>query len=419
MLSTCIQWLSDWTQDLPPILDEYDLAEWLEQEGCESLELLLKSFKKPKVRQEAIEVLRALVWEWYLSRRDTAIATLPTFSASESADIVNRLLKAPQTAQKSAAWHLESRELLTGHEFAGVVYGTPSAFQAAVAKKCAVPLNPAELPAESRIVYKSPLSAFQWGWRFEQVIRTLYEEEVACAPVDDTLGRIRHPTLPRLAASPDGLITRGHKAGRLLEIKAPVSRVLTGIIPEDYYCQMQLQAEVCDVCAVEYVEVRFDTQPVHEFLRGVDLGNGELGNEDVHEVLTRFLTPTQSSVSPIKPERCGAVLIVADSQDAPPESWTYMYSPTYALNIEGLQQAICWKPNLKKVVLEHTIWRIADWWNTTVPRNKRWWNEVGQPAYESFWDTVATQKEKGFVKPNKCLIADSSTDGESDTETLP
>ncbi len=419
ILSACIDWLADWTEDLPPIVDEYDLSAWLEEEGCESLELLLSTaFRKSKTRQEAIEILRALVWEWYVSQRNTVLAELPAVP-----DAVPRLLALPQTPQKSPAWYAEARDLLTGHEFAGVVYGTPTAFQTAVAKKCAPPMELVDdptLPTESRTVYCMPLNAFQWGWRFEPVIRTLYEEEVADAPVCDTLGRIRHPTLPRLAASPDGLILEGAKAGHLLEIKAPVSRTLVGTIPQDYYCQMQLQAEVADVPAVEYIEVRFDAQSAEVFL-------GDMG--DAVESRKKFLTPTQSKVSPRKPERVGSILVIAPVPDAAPETWSYAYSPTYDLTEEGLAEALCWKPgnltdNTNAVILERTVWRIADWWTTTVPRNKRWWTEVGQPAYEAFWDAVDIARSSGHYSattaaPSKCLIVDSSSEGSlSDTENV-
>lgn len=414
MLSACIEWLADWTADLPPILDEYDLTAWLEEEGCESLELLLTTaFRKSKTRQEAIEILRGLLWEWYLAQRSQALSTLPS-----NPEAVPRLLALPQTAQKSAAWYAEARDLLTGHEFAGVVYGTPHAKATAVAKKCQPAMTDEEmaaLPTESRTVYTSPLNAFQWGWRFEPVIRILYEEEVADSPVCDTLGRIRHPTLPRLAASPDGLILEGPKAGRLLEIKAPVSRILTGVIPQDYYCQMQLQAEVADVAAVEYVEVRFDVQPAAAFTGS----SGEVSAEDCAEACRKFCVPLPSKVSPQKPERMGAVLVIAPLADASPETWTYAYSPTYALSAEGLAECLAWRPAdlpSAAVILEHTVWRIGDWWTTTVPRNRRWWAEVGQPAYESFWEAVDAARASGkyATQPtpaSTCLIQDTSSEG--------
>lgn len=400
MLSACLEWLADWTADLPPMIDEYDLEAWMESEGCEAVSFFLQTaFRKSKTRQEALEIIRGLLWEWFLSQRDAALATLP-----QNAEGVQAILAAPQTPQKTAAWYAESRDLLTGHEFAAVVLGTPAAFSTAVAKKCGAAAvleeGGEDAEIESRTVYTSPLNPFQWGWRYEPVIRSLYETEVAKAPVVDTLGRIRHRTLPRLAASPDGLILEGKKAGRLLEIKAPKTRILNGQVPAEYYCQMQLQAEVADVPAVEYVEVRFDARDASLFL---ETSEDEENREECRKRRETFVLPTSS----IMPQRMGCVLVISPNAEAPAESWTYAYSPLFDLGPKGLEDALCWKPeNLAKeaVVLERSIWRIEDWWTTTVPRNQRWWTEVGQPAYESFWEAVDIARSEGTY--SSCLIVD-------------
>ena len=148
--------------------------------------------------------------------------------------------------------------MLSGHEFGSIVAGGKAEYNAIVAKKC----NPPEVmegAPEQNIVFLTPpegLSPFKWGWRYEPVARDLFEMQFAGGVVYDGLGRLRHTVLPRLGASPDGLITTGPKVGRLVELKGPVSRQLTGSVPMDYWVQMQLQAEVCDVPAVEYFEVQ-------------------------------------------------------------------------------------------------------------------------------------------------------------------
>jgi hypothetical protein len=395
LLTSCIEWLQDWTEDLPPLVDEYDLSSWLEAEGCGSFEFFLKSaFRKSKTRQDAIEILRGLVWEWFLSQREKYLANIPSDAAA-----VPRLLALPQTAQKTPAWYAESRDLLTGHEFAAVVHGAEGGYNAAVAKKCAkeIIVSPDDPITESRTVFCSPLNPFQWGWRYEPIIRTLFETEVAQGRVDDTLGRIRHASLPRLAASPDGLIVDGPKAGRLVEIKAPSSRELNGRVPFEYYCQMQLQAEVADVGAVEYIEVRFESYSADKIMNTKE-----------------FLTPTASLVSPSKPERMGTVVVAAPSISSPAEEWQYYYSPVWNLDDEGLLNCRNWVPDglvfgKNAVLLERSVWKIRDWWTCTVPRNRRWWSEVGQPAYEEFWDVVDEARLSGRYA-SRLLIVDSDSD---------
>ncbi len=389
MISSVLEWLNDWMADEPPqLLDEWDIQIWIEDEMLEAVEFFLQyAFRKTSTRADALEIIRAILWEMFLFQRDAAISNIAPSPSS-----VGRLLGLPQTAQKTAAWHAEARDLLTGHEFAGAVFGTPRGLETLVAKKCGpIQVVPdEELCVESRTVFCSPLSPFQWGWRFEPIIRTLFETEVAGGRVDDTLGRIRHPTLPRLAASPDGLICDGPMAGRLVEIKAPISRELTRCVPAEYFCQMQLQAEVADVEAVEYIEIRF----------AIDQGDPE------------FLTPSDSHLR--IPDRMGCVLVIAATEDAPAETWTYHYSPVWNLGEEGYAAAQAWLPeDFSGAVLERCVWRVYDWWNTTVPRNRKWWKVVGAPAYERFWQLVDEARTDGRFR-SRLLIVDSESERDLD-----
>jgi hypothetical protein len=398
--------MDDWCQDLPALLDEQDLSQWMEGEMLEAFESFLQfAFRKMKTRADAMEILRGIVWEFYLFQRSAKLHSLPG-ATPKTEETVKRLLNLPQTAQKTGAWYAEARELLTGHEFGGVVLGTPTGIQSLVAKKCGAEMVVAEedTNVESRIVYVTPedgkLSPFQWGWRYESVIRTLFEQEVAKGRVDDSLGRIRHPTLPRLAASPDGIVLEGPKQGRLVEIKAPFSRELTGVLPEEYYCQIQLQAEVADVDAVEYIEVRFDAKPATSI--SVD----------------QFLKPSAQEEIP---QRIGCILVIAPHADAPPETWKYEYSPIFTKSLEHLATLLTWTPDsmpTDAVVLERSVWRIQDWWTQTIPRNRRWWNEVGKPAYESFWKQVDHARFHGLHKSRGLLLIDSESDRGSDTASV-
>jgi hypothetical protein len=386
MLSSAVEWLHDWMEgyETPPILlDEFHLEEWMQNDMLEATEcFLMHAFRKQKTRAVALDILRALFWEIYLFQREAAIAHLPVQTG-----VVTRLLSLPQTAQKTAAWYAEARELLTGHEFATVVHGKGKAWEDVIARKC-VPetmLEDEDTTMESRTVYITPLTPFQWGWRYESVIRDLFELLIAGGKVVDTLGRIRHPTLPRLAASPDGLIVDGPKAGRLVEIKAPISRTLTGVIPDDYYCQMQLQAEVTDVEAVEYIEVRFGTRD--QYASDMEFLNSEGIKKEAFQ-------------------KMGSVLIVGDQEQV--ETWKYEYSPILELLEENLVVCKTWIPEgiLESQILERSIWRIKDICHTTVPRNREWWDSVGFPAYQRFWIEVEEARAEGRFK-SKLLLVDS------------
>ena len=58
------------------------------------------------------------------------------------------------------------------------------------------------------------------------------------------------------------MIESGPQAGHLVEIKCPITRLLVeDEIPYEYYCQMQIQMEVTQCPAVEYIEMKFSQSP--------------------------------------------------------------------------------------------------------------------------------------------------------------
>ena len=408
--SASIQWLDDWINVDPPLLlDEYDLVEWMEQEMNEANKMFIhNAFKSSRAKNDAILILRAIYYEYFLFQREFAIRNL-----AARPENVERLKSLPQSAQKSAMWHNETLELLTGHEFGNVVYGTQNSKNLVMAKKCGTPVvvNEHEQPASSQIVFTfdadGKLSAFKWGWRFEPVVRDLYERCFAEGGVYDGLGRIRHPFLPRLAASPDGIITSGPRCGRLVEIKSPITRELNGIIPPDYYCQMQLQAEVCDVNAVDYIEMRFTSMMLKDakYSAAVSAKNPWMG-----KIYVIAAPPKMVEVE----RETGTVM----EEKYDPESYEYRYSPLFPSTKAGFDECCAWTPDniSEMVVLEQTVWYVYDYFTKTVPRNRRWWAEVGQPAYEAFWvDVEAARKDKRFGE-KAMFLPDSDSDSDSDKE---
>ena len=343
-------WFDDWLIAHSPekLEDSWDLHCWMESELVDAIQVfVLEGFKQSLTKIDAIELLRSVCWEYYQHRKRVAESLLVP-----SVEHVIRVKGLPQTPQKTVEWMHEAYNLLTGHEFSEVVHGSAAARKRVILKKC-TPSTATEVDTQSCFVtpVDGKLTPFQWGWRFEQVVRMIFEATVG--PIDDSLGRIRHPTLPRLAASPDGIITTGPRTGRLVEIKSPISRKLTKIIPNDYWCQMQLQAEVCDVDAVEYIEVRIGLGP---------------------------------PPSPYAYKHVGVVSVVGTS---------YVYSPlltsfdTYTPPTDALE--VC-------------QWHILDMYTETVLRNRVWWKEVGYPAYTAFWNDVEEERKK--PKASECLIMD-------------
>lgn len=392
--SACIEWFQDWLDADPPILeDEWDTSEWITHEMESATRMFINNaFHSPRARNDALNILRALYYEYALFQQVVARTSI-----KPNSDTPARLLRAPQTPQKTAAWHTESYDMLSGHEFGSLITGGKAERSVVVAKKCAEPIIGDR--SDQNIVFLTPaegLSPFKWGWRFEPIARDLFEMQFSQGTVYDGLGRVKHPSLPKLGASPDGLIMSGPRVGRLVELKCPISRQPNGSIPINYWVQMQLQAEVCDVDAVEYFEVQL----------GSYLQNGPICEEFVNAVTTAKLP------------WIGKVCVVADHADDASNLYRYVYSPLFSVSEVGISECLAWVP-LDGVLLESALWMVRDYYTTTVLRNRRWWAAIGQPAYEEFWEEVHAARQDGrYIRESVPLFVDDSASEENNRAVL-
>jgi putative phage-type endonuclease len=272
--------------------------------------------------------------------------------------------------QHSADWYSQRRNRLTASEFAQILDGRRGALlrqklrHDEITFMAASPVGIAQPDGE--------MNATTWGHRFEPITRRIYELEIAgVGTVCDTLGRFTHSTIPWLSASPDGVVMSGSLQGRLVEIKSPKTRKPGKYVPFEYYVQMQVQMEVCDVDSVEFVEAQFAQKPMDAMTIGYLSAlakarwKGEIevrGNlEDSSTWRYRYTEPVEDSYEATFPDSKDST----ESQDSPNNS-----------------------------VLEHSAWWLTGWYPRTVLRNREWWRTVGQPAAEKFWAEVSALREE-------------------------
>jgi len=183
------------------------------------------------------------------------------------------LITAKQVEQRTQEWYMETKNIVTASEIAAIWKG-PRTRAALVMSKVG---EAAEVSVKRNSAFpRAQTGPMDWGVRYEPVVKQILEDTLG-AKIQE-LGRIRHRKDPRVAASPDGLITESSKApelvGSLVEIKCPPTRIINDKIPFEYWCQMQLQMEVCDRPSCEFVEVKFKqldadatpTNPLHGWI---------------------------------------------------------------------------------------------------------------------------------------------------------
>jgi hypothetical protein len=244
LFHTICDFLNDMEQIYPVPSHSKLLDEW-EDEVREQWSILFDPTGPGRKAQQIFETVLAF-------RRDVHLAATYQEHRTEQSDW-QWLLKTQQVEQRTEDWHKEKIDLLTASEIGDIWAGPRTRARLIMSK---VPNdNP---PFTSRLaVQRSQGHAMDWGVRYEPVVKMRLEKDLGITITD--LGRIRHKTISRLAASPDGLITDGPEElqGRLIEIKCPPTREITDTVPFDYWAQMQIQMEVCDRPACEYVEVKF------------------------------------------------------------------------------------------------------------------------------------------------------------------
>lgn len=100
-------------------------------------------------------------------------------------------------------------------------------------------------------VFDANMPPLVWGVKYEAVACMLYCKRNRTSVQD--FGLLKHPTIPHIGASPDGISADGI----MVEIKCPWRRVPDGTVPKQYMYQIQFQLDVCDLDECDYLEVKF------------------------------------------------------------------------------------------------------------------------------------------------------------------
>ena len=151
---------------------------------------------------------------------------------------VQKLLKIPQTIQRSPEWFEQRNNAITASDIPTVLnensYKTPWAL---LVDKCGggKPFIGNE--------------ATRWGQHYEDIAiekySKIYNKEVL------SFGLLIHPEHSWLGGSPDGITTDGV----LLEVKCPLKRkIVMGEVPHHYLSQVLLNLEICDLEIAHFIE---------------------------------------------------------------------------------------------------------------------------------------------------------------------
>ncbi len=262
----------------------------------------------------------------------------------------------PQPKQRTMEWYEYRHNLLTASSI-WKVFASESNQNSLIYEKCK-PFDPIKTNQ-----YKS--ASLMWGNIFEPLSIKIYEKKFS-TKIED-FGCIQHPEYEFIGASPDGINVdvSSDKYGRMLEIKNIYNREINGIPKEEYWIQMQLQLETCDLELCDFLETRFiEYSSIEEFYNS-------------------------------NHEYKGLILYFTKNGEI-----TYKYMPfEIEINEESINK---WKTEEIEVMekdnftlTQENYWYLDEFSCVVVKRNKKWFTK-GLEQIKEIWEIIQKEKHEGY-----------------------
>ena len=278
-----------------------------------------------------------------------------TFNKSELEDQIEILRKYPQPKQKTMEWYENRHNMITASNM-WKIFSTESQVNSMIYDKCK-PFDPSH-----RIMSAS----VTWGNVFEPVSIQIYEDKYKTTIED--FGCISHPSIDFIGASPDGINVdpNSDKYGRMLEVKNIYNRDINGIPKEEYWIQMQIQLETCNLEYCDFLETRF-----LEYNHEKDFYNG---THEYKGIILYFMKDKSNDVK-------------------------HVYMP---LSLKSQEEIDNWKHNIQlNMDSEYKLTRINYWYLdelscVVVKRNHKWF-EIAKEKIIEIWNIIQKEKKEGFT----------------------
>lgn len=327
--------------------------------------------KKKISPEEEIEVKESII-----SHLKKSIKVVPpTYNDTEVKNLQNiiaELKKIPQPEQRTPEWYEFRKNRLTASDLGSVMgYNPYENYLNTVLKKCGI-----EVPFNVN-------KAIKHGIKYEEIVTMIYQFRNDVEVFE--YGCIPHPKIPHFGASPDGIVDSNSRnknlIGRMLEIKCPTGRPITGFCPEYYWAQVQGQLDVCDLEFCDFVECN-----IEEYL-GADEYFNDTGE-----------SPFFNSLGMEKG-------VIVDAYDLNLGKEVFYYCKL-GLSREEIEK---WESEIIDQILENdnleyqrtSYWKLVKYNALLIKRDVKWWNEEAHPKIDKYWNDVLENRQKPIEEIQK------------------
>jgi len=363
----CIS-LYDIVREDPVLFMKYDYKENLEQliEGI--VDGIVENIPREEDHDQEIEDMRySALQEFfrYVPKRSQSKSNIIfTFHEGYRSHMKEKLAviehkDATQPEQRTQEW-FEMRHNLLSASTAWKAIDSQCNKNALIVEKC----KPIDKDKFKHVNINSP---FHWGQKYEPVSQAYYEYTYSTRIRE--YGCIPHSDYSFLGASPDGVnVDDGSpRYGRMLEIKNIVNREINGIPKKEYWVQMQMQMECCDLEECDFLECKFEEYENEEEFKG----DGE------------FLTSANGFDK--------GIIVQFYHNERP----LYEYPPYQCTKAEFND----WYDNIiethsDKTWVKNVYWRLEKVSCVLVQRNRLWF-EAALPMFRQLWDTIVKERVTG------------------------
>jgi putative phage-type endonuclease len=367
---------------------EHDMHELLE----EAFEIYISTFHTERSLKENKSEQHYSENNHFITNNNTTHDESVSIKILEIQEKINYLKSMPQPVQRTKEWYEFRHNLITASN-AYKAFESQSKINELIYEKCQ-PLkqfNDDSSNEEVKIVNTN--TTLHWGQKYEPLSVMIYEH-IYKTKVDD-FGCLKHPHYKFIGASPDGINidTTSDRFGRMLEIKNVVNREINGIPKKEYWIQMQLQMEVCDLDDCDFLETKFVEYPDY---------NTYINDDNLSANMDSSITSTFFK----------GIIIHFHTKDGAP---FYVYKPIDLVSqkdIEHWEESSIEKYQSEPynyIFMKFIYWKLDKISCVLVQRNREWFKNNIQ-TLEKIWETIENERIHGSSHraPNKKQKKDSS-----------
>jgi len=397
--TTCLHLMEELVEKYPKLITEPDFEDIFDENINELMRCHFDSdiFYNDDSEDELENIIECAKNDFYKhiypirSWPNTCILQDPDYEFVE--EQLNILRSKVQPAQRTKEWYEFRRNLITASN-AYKAFENENVKNQLIYEKCQQQSIPNHIVDDDNIVEHETIqmvnvnSTLHWGQKYEPLSVNFYEY-LFDTKIED-FGCIQHEKYKFLGASPDGINVEptSKRYGRMLEIKNIVNREIDGIPKKEYWIQMQLQMEVCDLDECDFLETRFtEYNNWTEFLEDID-NNKQSDN-----------------ICLSKEENYKGIIVYFHTKEGKP---FYVYKPlsiVFKNDIELWEEEILDKyqgTEYNYTFMKFIYWKLSEYSCVLVQRNRQWF-QSNVVELEELWKIVEKERETGYEHraPNK------------------